>query len=73
MKTVPKWAGNGKIKDELLPSWAKYFERFIDEYNKRGIGIWGVTTGNEPSLTMWPGQTTPTVGWESAAMVKLCV
>ena len=71
LKTSPSYAGSGTIKEEFYYVWAKYFEKFFDQYQKHGVEFWGVTTGNEPSLTIWPGQTTPTVGWTPAQMVSL--
>lgn len=38
----------GKLKTEYYNSWANYFTRFIKEYEKSGIPVWGVSIQNEP-------------------------
>jgi glucosylceramidase len=44
----------GKLKTEFYTVWANYFVKFIKEYEKRGIPIWGVTIQNEPmALQTW--------------------
>ena len=39
----------GKAGDKYHKTWAQYFVRFFEEYEKRGIKFWGVTAQNEPS------------------------
>ncbi len=39
----------GKLKPEYYQTWANYFVKFIEEYRKRGLTIWGVTVQNEPA------------------------
>ncbi|XP_030765313.1 lysosomal acid glucosylceramidase-like isoform X2 [Sitophilus oryzae] len=74
MKTIASYAGSGTIKEEYHPTatWAKYLLKFLEEYEKQGIDYWGITTGNEPSLALYPDaiQSTPTVAWTSADMQK---
>lgn len=38
----------GKLKKEYYQTWANYYVKFIKEYEKRGIPIWGLTVQNEP-------------------------
>lgn len=38
----------GKLLDEYKQSWANYYIKFIQEYEKRGIPIWGLSVQNEP-------------------------
>ncbi|MDY0276506.1 MAG: glycoside hydrolase family 30 protein [Acholeplasma sp.] len=38
----------GKLLPKYYNSWANYYIKFIDEYQKRGINIWGITVQNEP-------------------------
>ena len=38
----------GKLKPEYYDTWANYFVRFIREYEKRGIPVWGLSVQNEP-------------------------
>lgn len=48
MKTSETMNHGGKLKDECKKVWAKYIARYIKEYKKEGIAIWGVTVQNEP-------------------------
>ena len=41
----------GKLKPEFYDSWAIYYTKFINEYEKEGIPIWGITVQNEPMAT----------------------
>jgi glucosylceramidase len=38
----------GKLKPEYYDSWARYYAKFIQAYEKEGIPIWGLTVQNEP-------------------------
>ncbi len=38
----------GKLKPEYMQSWANFFVKFINAYQKQGIPVWGVTVQNEP-------------------------
>lgn len=40
----------GKLKDENIDDLAKYYVRFIEEYQKEGIPIYAITLQNEPLL-----------------------
>lgn len=48
MKTTGKMNGGGKLKPEYRDVWARYYVRYIKEYAKEGIKIWGLTVQNEP-------------------------
>jgi len=48
MKTNNNMLHGGNLKPDCMNSWAHYFVRFIEEYNKQGINIWGITVQNEP-------------------------
>ncbi|OQB15205.1 MAG: O-Glycosyl hydrolase family 30 [Firmicutes bacterium ADurb.Bin193] len=48
MKTTGEMNHGGKIKDEYREAWAKYYARYIKEYDSEGIKIWGLTVQNEP-------------------------
>ncbi|XP_023311391.1 putative glucosylceramidase 4 [Anoplophora glabripennis] len=52
MKTINDWF-TGSLKDEYYQLWADYNLRFYEEYNKRNISFWGMTTQNEPSGAGW--------------------
>jgi len=47
MKTKNAWFG-GSLKKEYFQTFADYFVRYMQEYKKEGIPIWGVTPENEP-------------------------
>jgi len=51
MKTTGRMSGGGKLLPDLRSVWANYYGRFIREYEKEGIQIWGVTVQNEPEAT----------------------
>ncbi len=51
MKTNGKMNNGGKLKSEYAQLWAEHFVRFIEEYKKQGINIWGATVQNEPKAT----------------------
>jgi glucosylceramidase len=38
----------GKLLPEFYQSWANYYVKFINSYQKEGIPIWGLTVQNEP-------------------------
>jgi glucosylceramidase len=48
MKTTGEMNRGGKLLDEYRQTWAKYFARYIREYEREGVPIWGVTIQNEP-------------------------
>ncbi|WP_421918630.1 glycoside hydrolase family 30 protein [Marinifilum sp.] len=47
MKDNKDWKG-GKLLPEYYDSWALFFSKYINEYQKEGIDIWGITVENEP-------------------------
>lgn len=47
MKDNKSWVG-GKLLPEYNDTWALYYSKYIDAYQKEGINIWGVTVENEP-------------------------
>jgi glucosylceramidase len=51
MKTTGKMNEGGRLKDEYRYAWASYYARYIREYEKVGIPIWGLTVQNEPEAT----------------------
>jgi len=48
MKTTGEMNHGGKLRLDCRDSWARYFARYIREYEKEGVPIWGVTVQNEP-------------------------
>jgi glucosylceramidase len=51
MKTNGQMNGGGKLKPEHRDVWARYYCRYIHEYQQEGIPIWGVSVQNEPEAT----------------------
>jgi glucosylceramidase len=51
MKTNNDMLHGGKLKPEFYNSWALYYTKFIKEYEKEGIPVWGISIQNEPMAT----------------------
>jgi glucosylceramidase len=49
MKTNGEMNNGGSLKTEYRDTWAQYYVRYIQEYKKEGIDIWGLTVQNEPA------------------------
>jgi len=44
----------GKLLPEFYQSWANYYVKFINSYQKEGIPVWGLTIQNEPmAIQKW--------------------
>lgn len=76
--TAPKWvktnndySGLGFLKDDMYQVWANYFVKFLDAYKNEGIEFWGITTQNEPSLSLFPFTKINSIGYTSSQMVHL--
>ena len=41
----------GKLVPKFYQSWANYFVKFIKNYEKEGVPVWGLTIQNEPMAT----------------------
>jgi glucosylceramidase len=48
MKDNNSMIQGGKLLPEFRQSWANYFVKFINAYQKEGIPVWGLTLQNEP-------------------------
>ncbi len=48
MKTNNDMLHGGKLRPEYAQTWANYFVRFVQEFEKAGVPIWGLTVQNEP-------------------------
>ena len=48
MKTNNDMLHGGKLRPEYNQTWANYFVRFVQEFEKAGVPIWGLTVQNEP-------------------------
>ncbi len=51
MKSNKSMLYGGKLLPEYYQSWANYYVKFINEYQKQGIPVWGLTVQNEPMAT----------------------
>ena len=51
MKTTGIMNQGGKLLPQYRQAWADCFVRYIREYEKEGVTIWGVTIQNEPEAT----------------------
>jgi len=48
MKDNNSMLQGGKLKKEYYDSWALYYTKFIKEYEKNGMPVWGISIQNEP-------------------------
>jgi len=48
MKDNNNMLQGGKLLPQYNQAWANYYVRFIQEYEKTGIPVWGLTVQNEP-------------------------
>jgi glucosylceramidase len=54
MKSNNNMLQGGKLLPEYYQTWADYYVKFIQEYKKEGIDIWGLTVQNEPAaVQIW--------------------
>jgi glucosylceramidase len=51
MKTNNSMLQGGKLKPEFAQTWANYYVKFIQSYEKEGIPVWGISLQNEPMAT----------------------
>jgi glucosylceramidase len=51
MKTNAQMNHGGKLLPEFRDAWARCYVRFIEEYAREGVPIWGVSVQNEPAAT----------------------
>lgn len=51
MKDNASMLKGGKLLPEFYQSWANYYVKFIQAYQKEGMPIWGLTIQNEPMAT----------------------
>ncbi len=48
MKDNKNMLEGGKLLPEYYQSWANYYVKFIESYEKEGLPVWGLTIQNEP-------------------------
>jgi glucosylceramidase len=88
MKTNGEMNHGGKLKPDCRDAWARYYCRYIHEYEREGIPIWGLTVQNEPEATqrwdscVWSGEEErdfvrdhlgPTLAREGLAGVRVII
>ncbi len=56
MKTNKKMSKGGSLRKDCQDVYARYLAKFIKEYEKEGVNIWGITIQNEAKAAQ---------GWES--------
>ncbi|KAB7494900.1 putative glucosylceramidase 3 [Armadillidium nasatum] len=56
MKENKKHNGKGRLLRSMWDPYTNYMIRFVEEYQKHNLSLWGITTANEPSsgLENWP-------------------
>ncbi|XP_076227405.1 lysosomal acid glucosylceramidase-like isoform X2 [Nomia melanderi] len=52
MKTSGEYAKFGFLKIKYYQTYANYLTKFALAYQKHGLDIWAITTGNEPTITL---------------------
>jgi len=54
MKTTGKMNNGGKLLPKYRKAWAEYYVRYVEEMEKEGCKVWGLTVQNEPEATqLW--------------------
>ena len=51
MKDNNSMLKGGKLLPAFYQSWANYYVKFINSYQREGIPVWGLTIQNEPMAT----------------------
>ena len=51
MKSNNSMIKGGRLLEKYYQPWANYYIKFIQEYEKRGIPVWGLSIQNEPMAT----------------------
>ena len=63
MKTNDAFDGYGFLKPEYYQVWADYLTRFLKEYQKHNLTMWGLSTQNEPFDGRVPHFPFNCMGW----------
>lgn len=62
MKNTPKWTGRNHLLDKYYFTYALYYVKVLNLWQKEGVDIWTLSTGNEPlSASFVTG--IPNLGW----------
>lgn len=72
MKTNNQEYGIGFLKREYYQTWADYYVKFLQHYEQQGIKFWGLTTGNEPTVSIViENVKLPALTWDYDGMVLI--
>jgi len=67
MKTNKKMQHPGKlignVSGKYYKTWANYFVKFLQEYEKNGVNFWGLTVENEPNAGSGPSYAFQCLGF----------
>ncbi|OXA58161.1 lysosomal acid glucosylceramidase isoform X2 [Folsomia candida] len=66
MKTNKAYTGRGMLQKQYFKVWANYIVKFLQEYEKQGVRMWGLTTQNEPIDGLIPFFPFNSMGWTSS-------
>ena len=54
MKTNNQMNHGGKLKEKFQDTWAEYYCKYIEFYERDGVPIWGISVQNEPeAVQIW--------------------
>ncbi|XP_031838775.2 lysosomal acid glucosylceramidase-like [Nomia melanderi] len=71
MKTSGEYAKFGFLKKEYYQTFANYLTKFALAYQKHGLDIWAITTGNEPTIsTQIKSPYVISMGWTPETMAE---
>lgn len=70
MKTNNEFYGIGFLYEYYYQTWANYYVKFLQEYEKAGIPFWGLTTGNEPTVSIITNAKINSLAWNFDGMVR---
>ncbi|CAG9791612.1 unnamed protein product [Diatraea saccharalis] len=70
MKTNQVYGNVSQLKPEYYQTYADYHLKFVEEYNKRGVPIWGITTTNEPIDGVFGLAPFNSLGWNPFELGK---
>ncbi|XP_076179507.1 lysosomal acid glucosylceramidase-like [Ptiloglossa arizonensis] len=68
MKTNNRTNGFGFLKKEYYELYCDYLLKFLDEYEKNGLNMWAISTGNEPLNAYIPIDRLSSLGWTPKTM-----
>lgn len=62
MKSNYAWTGLSYLLPDYYPTYALYLVKAVNLWIDAGINAWGLSTGNEPSNSLY--SSIPTLGWD---------